>query len=55
MSIASEIQRIIGGKSSLKTGLNAILPTGHKITDSETIDEYSSHLQHIQTDRKSVV
>lgn len=49
MSIASEIQRIIGGKSSLKTGLNAILPTGHKITDSETIDEYSSHLQHIQT------
>ena len=49
MSITSEIQRIIGGKSSLKTGLNAILPTGHKITDSETIDEYSSHLQHIQT------
>lgn len=49
MSIASEIQRIIGGKSSLKTGLNAILPTGHKITDSETIDEYSGHLQHIQT------
>lgn len=49
MSISSEIQRIIGGKSSLKTGLNAILPTEHKITDSETIDEYSSHLQHIQT------
>src|SRR5574344_2102080 len=49
MGIVSEIQRILGGKSSLKSGLNDILPDGHKIGNDETIDEYASHLEHIQT------
>ena len=49
MSISSEITRILGGKSSLKSGLNELLPDGHKIGDNETIDEYASHLEHIET------
>lgn len=49
MSIASQIQRILSGKSSLKSGLNEKLPDGHKIADSEKLDEYASHLQYIET------
>lgn len=49
MSISSEITRILGGKSSLKSGLNEILPDGHKIGNNETIDEYASHLEYIET------
>lgn len=48
MSIASQIQRILGGKSSLKAGLNEKLPDGHKIADNEKLDEYASHLQYIE-------
>lgn len=49
MSISSQITRILGGKTSLKTGLNSILPDGHKIGDNEKLDEYADHLEYIET------
>lgn len=46
MSIASEITRLQGAKSTLKTKLNAKNDQEHQITD-ETIDEYGSFVDTI--------
>ena len=49
MSIIEEYNRIKNAKSNLKAGLNAILPSEHKISDDEKIDTYANHLEHIET------
>lgn len=48
MSISSEITRLQTAKSNLKSGLNEILPDGHKIAN-ETIDQYPAFLEHVET------
>lgn len=49
MSIKEQIERIKNAKTNLKTGLNAILPSEHQISDSEKLDTYADHLEHIET------
>ncbi len=49
MSIKEQIQRIKNAKTNLKTGLNAILPSEHQISDYEKLDTYADHLEHIET------
>ena len=52
MSIASEITRLEGAKSSLKNKLNSLNDAQHQITD-ETIDEYGDFLDTILDDYKT--
>ena len=49
MSIIEEYNRIKNAKTNLKTGLNAILPSEHQISDDEKLDTYADHLEHIET------
>lgn len=49
MSIASEITRLQGAKSTLKTKLNALNDNEHQITD-ETLDEYGDFVDTIVSD-----